>query len=78
MDELTWAGLGSVLQGVGTIGGAWAGYDAAQKNNRIQKKMLKAEEQRLNRDQQAQRNMAKAFGATEEELDAYNKNFNFA
>jgi hypothetical protein len=75
---MDWAGLGSVLQGAGAIGGAWASYDAAQKNNRIQKKMLKAEEQRLNRDQAAQRNMAKAFGATDEELEPYNKSFDFA
>ena len=75
---MEWEALGSVLQGVGAIGGAFATYDATQKNNRIQKKMLKAEEQWLNRDQAAQRNMAKAFGATDEELEPYNKSFDFA
>jgi hypothetical protein len=32
----------------------------------------------MNRDQQIQKNMAKAFGANEEELGAYDNAFDFA
>ncbi|MDR2153349.1 MAG: hypothetical protein LBO72_11075 [Helicobacteraceae bacterium] len=73
-----WEALGSVLQGIGAVGGAWAAYDNAQNQNRLNKKLLKQEEQRMNRDQAAQRSMAAAFGANEDEQKVYEQRFDFS
>jgi hypothetical protein len=73
-----WEALGSVLQGVGAIGGALAASDSAMRNRALQRKMLRGEQQRLNRDQEAQKNMIAAFGGSEEEQKAFDTPFNFA
>lgn len=72
------AGWGDLLKGIGTVGGAWATYQGNKANNKIQDKLLKAEEQRLNRDQAAQKQVMKAFGATDEEMAYLDKDFNFS
>ncbi|MDR3347048.1 MAG: hypothetical protein LBN32_00385 [Helicobacteraceae bacterium] len=81
-DDFDWGGFfdgfGSSLKGVGAIGGALAASDSAWRDRNLKKKMLRGEQQRLNRDQKAHKNMIAAFGGSAEEQKAFEKEFNFA